>query len=448
MRKGILGALAALLAGAGLVVAQTAPPGSPPGPPGSPPGPVPTTITPDQIATPEPTVMDSTHPWNPPVPKGDCWPYIDEPWRVTDRRCVPDGEFWISADYLLWAVRESRLPPLVSTGPASSGGVLGRPGTATLFGGSGADLGPFSGGRFTAGVWTNDEHDVGFEGSYFGLPQRSTGFSAVSAGGAVLALPFVNAVTGREDAVVVAGPGRTSGGVNVYTSTQLQGVEANVVCDLTEECHYRVELLAGFRYLELADNLNSTADFAVAPTAAVGAGDQLTVVDEFDTRNHFYGGQVGARAEYHWGAFLVSAALTVGLGDNVEKVVVGGSTTVVPPHARVGRGPAGHVTFGGVLTQPSNIGEYNADQFAAILEQAVSVGYQINGHVRLFVGYDILFWSDVVRSGSQIDRAINPGMVRAVFPAGRTSGPDQPTFSFHETGFWAQGGTFGVEFNY
>jgi len=210
-----------------------------------------------------------------------------------------------------------------------------------------------------------------------------------------------------------------------------------------------------FRYRELADNLNSTADFAIARTAAVGAGDQLTIVDEFDTRTHFYGGQVGARAEYHWGAFFVSGALKVGLGDNVEKVVIGGSTTVVPPSSRRAaafrlptRGPTGRVTSGGVLTEPSNIGEYNADEFVVIPEVAVSVGYQITGHVRVFVGYDFLFWSDAVRSGNQIDRAVNPAVLRALFPTGHATSPDQPSFSFHQTSFWAQGGTFGVEVNY
>jgi hypothetical protein len=433
MGKAFLGSLAVLLAGATWTLAQSAPPGAPPGP-------VPTTVTPDQIATPTPAIMDSTHPWNPPVPHADCWPYVDEPWRATDRHCVPAGEFWLSAKYLLWAVRESRLPPLVSTGPVG-------PGTAVLFGGSGADLGPFSGGRFTGGVWVNDEHDAGFEGSYFGLPQRSISFSGTSAGGTPLALPFVNAVTGREDALLLAGPGR-AGTVTAYTSTQLQGAEATVVCDLAEECDYRVELLAGFRYLELADNLNSTAITAIARTAAVGAGDQLTIVDEFDTRNHFYGGQAGVRGEYHWGAFFVSGALRVGLGDNVEKVVVGGSTTVVPPRTGRARGPRAHVTSGGVLTEPSNIGEYNHDQFAAVLEKTLSVGYQINGHVRVLVGYDFLFWSDAVRAGNQIDRVVNPGAVRALFPVGRATGAAEPSFSFHETSFWAQGGTFGVEFNY
>jgi hypothetical protein len=406
-----------------------------------------TTVPPDQIATPEPTLVGSTHPWNPPVPKADCWPYIDQPWRATDRRTVPDGQFWLSADYLLFAVRAARLPPLVSTGPVG-------PGTAVLFGGRAADLGPFSGGCFTAGVWINDEHDAGFEGSYFGLPQRSTGFNATVTGGASLALPFFNAITGREDAVLVPGPGRINGGITAYTSTQFQGAEATAVCTLAQEWNYRVELLGGFRYLELADNLNDTADFSVARTAAVGAGDGVTLVDEFDTRNHFYGGQAGVRGEYHWGAFVFAGSLKLGLGDNVEKVVIGGSTTVVPPRGRgaafrlPARTPVGRVTSGGVLTEPSNIGEYNADQFAFLLENALTVGYHINGHVRVFVGYDFLLLSDVVRSAGQIDPVVDPRAIRALFPANRVTGPAEPTFSFHETSFWAQGGTFGVEFNY
>jgi len=51
--------------------------------------------------------------------------------------------------------------------------VLGQPGVATLFGGSSLSVNPFSGGRFTGGVWFESSYTCGFEGSYFFLAERS-----------------------------------------------------------------------------------------------------------------------------------------------------------------------------------------------------------------------------------------------------------------------------------
>jgi hypothetical protein len=441
MRKALAGSLAAWITTTGLVLAQDATP-PPPAPAAAP---APPFLSPDRIASPVPDIVTSPHPWDPKVVDGDRWPYINEPWRQADRRLVPEGQFWISADYLLWGIKGDRLPPLVSAGPV---------GSAVLFGGTKEDVGPFSGGRFTAGVWVDEDHAAGFEGSYFGLAERSADFSATSAGGAPLALLFVNALTGGENTLPVAGPGR-SGGVSAFTSTRLQGAEATCVGVLAEDGFYRVEFLAGFRYLELTDTLNSTAVFTVPVTVHRFGGDGVTLVDEFDTRNHFYGGQAGVRGEYHLGDFVLGGSFKLGLGDNVEHVVIGGSTTLVRPRTRgrlVGRfptrGPASTTTSGGLLTQPSNIGEFNNDEFAAVPELAVAVGYQINDHVRVFVGYDFLFWSDVVRAGDQIDPFVNPNRVRALFPAGHPVGADRPAFSFHQTDIWAQGGTFGIEINY
>src|SRR5689334_100757 len=122
MKKALLGSLAAFLAGAGLAFAQT-PQSAPSSAPAAATAPasVPTAptagattppLSPDRIATPVPDIMASPHPWNPPVVDSNRWPYINEPWRYTDRRVVPQGEFWISADYLLWGIKNERLPPL------------------------------------------------------------------------------------------------------------------------------------------------------------------------------------------------------------------------------------------------------------------------------------------------------------------------------------------------
>src|SRR5262249_17067023 len=52
--------------------------------------------------------------------------------------CAPRPAFWASAEYLLWALRDQRVPALVTTSPpgtpVTTAGVLGQPTTIVLFG--------------------------------------------------------------------------------------------------------------------------------------------------------------------------------------------------------------------------------------------------------------------------------------------------------------------------
>jgi hypothetical protein len=38
--------------------------------------------------------------------------------------CGPPGRFWVSGEYLLWWIKDARLPPLVTTGPANPAQIL------------------------------------------------------------------------------------------------------------------------------------------------------------------------------------------------------------------------------------------------------------------------------------------------------------------------------------
>ena len=66
----------------------------------------------------------------------------------------PEPRLWGRAEYLLWWVRDARLPPLVTTTPATVSqavqGALTAPGTEVLFGGDGRYLGTFSGGALSS----------------------------------------------------------------------------------------------------------------------------------------------------------------------------------------------------------------------------------------------------------------------------------------------------------
>ena len=147
------------------------------------------------------------------------------------------------------------MPPLVTTSPAASGGVLEAPGTTVLFGGSRLDEDAHSGGRFTVGGWLNECQTIGVDGDYFFLGSRSVDFTAGSnglPGSQLLARPVVNAITGMETAEIIASPGTVAGNVHVTSSSRLEGAGTNVLANLCCTRCSRVDLFAGFRYLELA----------------------------------------------------------------------------------------------------------------------------------------------------------------------------------------------------
>ncbi len=355
-----------------------------------------------------------------------------------------DSGVWFSADVLLWWLKGGKAPPLVTASPPASTGALGQPGSVVLFGpGSGLERSPILGGRFTAGCWLDQDRRFGLEGSYFVLVPRGNPFDAGndgSPGSPVIARPFFNTATGKEDSELVAFPGVLAGRINVDPSSRLQGYEANVLYNLCSSCNWSVTALAGFRYLDLDEGLGTTENLAVLPSVPLLGGSQFVVHDSFSTHNQFYGGQLGLRGEMWLGRLFAVASAKVALGDSQQSVNIGGFTQITTPAGAISTQP------GGLLALPSNSGHFFGDHFAVVPEGSLKVGYQATDHLSVTFGYTSLYWSNVARPGDQIDRSIDP----AALPTSRAPGvkSNRPAFSLQDTDFWAQGLTFGLELTF
>jgi hypothetical protein len=356
------------------------------------------------------------------------------------------ARLWGSVDYLLWWTKQGRLPPLVTASAPGAGAIVG-PDTVVLFGGSHLDNEERSGARFLLGGWLDEARTLGVEFGYFFLGSRSVNFAASgdgSPGTPALGRPFFNAITNTEDSQLVAFPGRLAGRVLVTASTRLQGWEGNALCNLYCSPCARVDALFGFRFLELNEGLGIHEDLSVLPGVPVLGGTAFGIQDQFDTRNRFYGGQVGARGEYRWGNLSLSGWAKVALGDSQEVVHINGTTLILPPGAATPVGPLS----GGLLALPTNIGHHRRDEFAVVPEVNISVGYWLTHYLRATVGYTFLYYSSVARPGDQVNRTVNPTLLPTSTPAAGPTGPAQPGFTFRDTDFWAQGFNFGLEFRY
>ncbi len=358
---------------------------------------------------------------------------------------VLDGfatRFWVSADYLLWFIKDARVPALVTTGSLTDAvpGALGQPGSQTLFGGD-PNYGVRSGGRFGAGFWLTPDQTFGVDGSFFFLGGDRIHFDAASNGSQVLTRPFFNVNSNREDASIVAFPGEQAGSVAASLSSFLWGAEANGRGMLFRGPSYQLSLLGGFRFLSLTEGLRMREKDDLFPTFVDPAA-WLTINDRFHTSNQFYGGQIGTDFRWNRGRFFVDVLGKVALGVSVENASINGWSCY-----SYANGPSGSIPMG-QLAMPSNMGRCGQDQFAVVPEFGLNLGYALTRHLRLTFGYTFLYWSSVFRPGDQIDRAANPTEVPALLGLRPMSGPARPNFTFNATDFWAQGLNFGLQFRY
>lgn len=314
MRKGILGSIAAVAAGAGAAWGQSpvppAPAGDPPAPaaiapageapptgPGSSPG-----ISKVGYTPPAPVIMPpiSVGPQGDPQglgpvagmgpPPGPMFPNPG-PYGAPLFQPAPPGtgagagaayggapHWWVSADYLLYFSKSQPSNfPLLTTSAPSDAGRLGQASTLVLAGGKDFSYNPFSGFRVTSGFYGDADRRYGFEASGFVVEQKSNVTSVAASPTSsipVLARPFIDSTNlGAFTSLVIATPGLGGGQAIVGTSSQAFGVEANGLLNIYRsepgsKFAWSLDLLAGYRYFQLTEDIsiNSSTDLALPNT--------------------------------------------------------------------------------------------------------------------------------------------------------------------------------------
>lgn len=442
MRTGLIGSATALLTAAR--IATAAPPAHAPEPP------APLAIMIDALpAAPAPpeTLPQPAHPPKPADPA--IVPAVPMPSPMADCACAPiEGrrgpreQIWLTGGPILWWIKDASLPTLAVSGN-------------TQLGGDKVDFGTFNGMTLDGGVWLNDCHTLGIAAGGFFLEQRSVlGSLGANANGSPEVLrPVTDALTLIPISVLVSAPTALAGEISVATSSRMAGADVGFRRNWLQSDDWTVDTIAGFRYLDLDEDLNITqSSRALANGRLFIGGDTvnpvvggLVLADSFQTRNQFYAGQVGARAEYRFGPVFVNAAAKVALGPNHEVIEINGQTRET--------GGAGRILSGGLLAvggtgTGGNIGRQVTNRFAIMPELGAQIGAQVTSHVRLLLGYQWLYINDVVRPASQIDTAINQRLVPASLSFGSRAGQNAPVITARHDDFFAQGITFGIDIRY
>ncbi len=367
-------------------------------------------------------------------------PIIQDTW--------PSPTFWFKAEGLYWWTKSVPVPvPLVTLGDPGDAipGALGQPGTSILIGNQNITLPGRGGGRFTLGFTLDPEQVAAFEATYFFVGTSSasqTVFADGSSGSALLTIPFFDPTTGSESATFLSRPGFFAGHALLTVDSFFQGAEANLLVNLQNSAGWRFDMLGGFRYLNLQENLT----FQTSSPAISGPADVFQTFDHFQTTNNFYGGQIGARASYDNSRLFVNATGKIAFGGTQEDVRINGATYTNDFN---GFGPV--LTYpGGYFAQPTNIGSQGRMAFAVVPETNLNVGIRMTPWASFVVGYTFLYVSSVARPGDQMDRVINPTQAPAITgtPGIALVGPARPALAIRDSDFWVQGINFSLEFRY
>ena len=329
---------------------------------------------------------------------------------------------WFAGDFYHSVGQGTLLPPLVTTS-ANGTGALNEPTTRIVFGGERA-LNRFRPGlRANAGLWLTDDYRFGIDGTIIYTGDVSSEFRATTnPAGPVLSRPVFLGNFGTQVGVPVGA--FAPGSISASAHSAVIGGDVNFRYGWKTSELGRLDVLVGYRYMNLRDNVDvsTRSEFAVNPigglTAAIG---DFTVSDHFRTLNQFHGGQIGLGGTHRlFGRLTLTTKATVAVGVNITDVSIDGRTTSIFG-----------TTKGGLLTGENNIGNTRENYFSVMPEATAKLGWDFTDRVRLNAGYSFLFWTNVRRAADQIDTTIQF--------------PNRPAFLDDTTTYWLQGWTVGLD---
>lgn len=368
----------------------------------------------------------------------DCWSdsYTGYGCNVRPSRCAPLG--WARAEYLWWRTKGNDIPALVATGTTTT------PEASALFGTEQIDNDFRSGLRINLGRWLDECQQMGLEVVYFSVfDDHATGdFFAATTGGAasgepILVRPFYNVFTDDNDHLRISFPGETDGSINIQSSSELHSVSVLLRKAYHRGPRGRVDLIGGYRYFRFREGLQIDQRSVLTNPNNPGVGNQFELFDRFLAENDFHGGDLGFVAEFSAGPAALEILAKVALGNLHRTVTIDGSTEIrTPPPTTVSGGT------GGLLALVTNTGQKTDNDFAALPEFGLNARYQVTNCLTLVGGYTLVMLNDVVRTGEQIDRGVNPSYFPGNVPVGE---PRPQRLDNNVTDLWVHGLSVGAQ---
>ncbi|MCA9230496.1 MAG: BBP7 family outer membrane beta-barrel protein [Planctomycetales bacterium] len=410
------------------------------------------------------------------------------------------GVMYVHGEYLIGWLEGMNTPPLVIQ---DDNGNFTSP--DIIYGNGPVLEGERHGGRITFGIWLDDYGKWGIEGDYLGMGTEEETFSAgVKDGlGALnnifIGRPFFNVLEFDRDPgagvdIVPRGRARedvdTNGldgtvRVDIRSEFQTAGIRLlhNLCCvDRTPRCDgcgdsvgcgsvvgcgsgvdcpirplgrvfellangvRRTDVIYGFRWASLDESLIIQEDLEELVTPNT----RFQIADSFITDNDFYGGEIGFQTQWERRRWSLELLSKIAIGNTHQRVDIDGYTLndgILTENLDDGR-------RGGLYAQSAegayagNIGRYERDEFSVLPELGLTLGYAITPRLRATVGYTLIYWSNVLRPGDQIDLDVNGTLIPSAEVVPMVVAGDYPRFEFHQTDLWAQFLNVGAEYRW
>jgi hypothetical protein len=354
----------------------------------------------------------------------------------------------LRADLLLWWVKSSAAPALLTTSSPEFNGILGQGDTRVIYGNDQLASSLHTGGRFGTTYWLDDCKHWGLDGNIWFLGRNGKEFNTDTNQYPLLARPFYNLNQGIPFSELVAAPGLAAGSVAITTDTQIWGADANLRRAFLCGNGSKLDLMGGFRYLRMTDGItitegfNRTADSQLGigvPTAILG-----TVQDRFRTVNNFYGVNLGMVGEIRRGRWTAEGRAAVGLGTVFQTTEIYGVQNI-----QTTDGPV--TSAGGLLALPgANIGSLTQNKFGVVPEVGFKLSYDLTTRWKVGVGYNFLYINSVLRAADQINTNLDVTRIPN-FPLGGDIPAlpvRQPTMPMRTTDLFTQGVTFSLQYTW
>ena len=190
----------------------------------------------------------------------------------------------------------------------------------------------------------------------------------------------------------------------------------------------------GCRYLQLDDRvLITNRQSLVANPAATAIGRA-----DFQTTNQFIGGQIGSRFGLSNGPLSADLTTKLALGETHLSIDVAGNplatAAIAPP-----------LVPGPFLALPSNVGKQSSSRISVVPEVNATMAYQVTPHLRVTLGYNVLYWNKILCPGDEMDPHVNPTSLPFRGPLVGTPAP-APKFVFTDS--FVQGLQAGLAFGF
>lgn len=353
--------------------------------------------------------------------------------RISFRR----DRWFGSAEALLWWRDGDRLPPLVTTGPATdqdTAGELGEPGTDILFGNDNIlnDLGV--GGRLTIGTWLDDHQNRSIVARLWYGGQTDDQFNANSDDFAVLARPFTNfsdVDTGVADTQLINFPGVNQGNLSVDIQSDVYGGDISVRRKWKRGFLGSIDTLYGYQFTRLDEDLSIRSSAIAVDDQSPIFGSLLSLQDDFEISNEFHGAQFGLAGVIVDGCWSLNWLAKVGFGSLRRRADLSGSTTT-------SLGAAVATEDQGLLVRDSNSGVTEDHTFGWVPELGVELSYRRFPNYDLTVGYSLIAITDAIRVSSVIDDDLGSNLNVD------GAGPARPSITLDDGTFYLQGIHFGL----